>query len=62
MSSQIREERQDYYQILESTQKGGGDVTEWLVWFFDWLARALDKANGLTAAVLAKAGFWRDLM
>jgi Fic family protein len=61
MSSQIREERKDYYGILESKQKGGMDVTEWLVWFLDCLARAIDRANELTAGVLAKEVFWRHL-
>jgi Fic family protein len=61
MSSQIREERKAYYAILESTQKGGMDVTEWLVWFLDCLGRAIAKAKTLTAAVLEKDAFWRRL-
>jgi len=61
MSSQTREERKEYYQILESTQRGGIDVTSWLVWFLDCLARAIDKANQLTASVLVKEAFWRAL-
>src|SRR5882724_12777543 len=61
MSSQIREERSDYYEILESTQKRGTDVSEWLVWFLDCLARAIDKATELTSSVLAKEAFWRHL-
>ena len=61
ISSQIREERKAYYEILESTQKRGMDVTEWLVWFLDCLARAIDKAAELTAGVLAKEAFWRRL-
>jgi Fic family protein len=61
MSSEIREERKDYYRVLESTQKGGIDITEWLVWFLDCLARAIDKANELTASVLTKEAFWRRL-
>jgi len=61
MSSQIREERKSYYEILESTQKGGLDVTEWLVWFLDCLGRAIAKAKNLTAGVLAKDAFWRHL-
>lgn len=47
MSSQIREERKDYYDILESAQKAGMDVTEWLIWFLDCLARAIDRANAI---------------
>ena len=61
LSSQIREERKNYYAILESTQKDGMDVTEWLVWFLDCLARAIDRASELTAGVLAKEAFWRRL-
>jgi Fic family protein len=61
MSSQIREERKEYYAILESTQKGGMDVTEWLVCFLDCLAGAIDKANEVSAGVLAKEAFWRHL-
>lgn len=61
MSSEIREERKGYHAILESTQKGGMDVTEWLVWFLDCLTRTIDKANDLTAGVLSKEAFWRRL-
>jgi Fic family protein len=61
MSSEIREGRKGYYEILESTQKDGTDVTEWLVWFLDCLGRAIEKANELTAGVLAKDAFWRHL-
>jgi Fic family protein len=61
MSSQIREERKGYYEILETTQRNGMDVTEWLVWFLDCLACAIDNANELTATVLGKEAFWRNL-
>jgi len=61
MSSQIRDERKSYYEILESAQKGGLDVTEWLVWFLDCLGRSIAKAKNLTAGVLAKDAFWRHL-
>ena len=42
MSAQIRKERKDYYEILESTQKGSMDITNWLTWFLQCLDRALD--------------------
>src|SRR5215469_13850752 len=61
MSSQIQRERMGYYEILESTQKREMDVSEWLVWFLDCLARAIDKAAELTSSVLAKEAFWRHL-
>ena len=61
MSSEILGERRGYYQILETTQKSGMDVTEWLIWFLDCLSRAITEANKLTADVVAKGGFWRRL-
>ena len=59
MSSRIREERSDYYDMLERTQKGGLDVTDWLAWFVGCFARALDGAEQTCAAVLRKAAFWQ---
>ena len=58
MSAQIRLERNAYYDILEATQKGGLDITDWQVWFLECLGRAIESARDTLAAVLAKAGFW----
>jgi len=41
MSSQILEERKSYYEILEKTQSGSLDFTEWLRWFLECLDRAI---------------------
>ncbi|WIY54514.1 Fic family protein [Devosia sp. YIM 151766] len=58
MSAQIRIERNDYYDILESTQKDGLDITPWLSWFLGCLDRAFDHAEETLANVLRKARFW----
>ena len=58
MSAQIRQERKEYYEILESTQKGDLDITAWLEWFLACLERAFDRAETVLAAVLSKARFW----
>ena len=60
MSAQIRQERKDYYGILESTQKGDIDITPWLDWFLGCLGRAFDGAETILAAVLRKAHFWEE--
>jgi Fic family protein len=60
MSAQIRKERNAYYQILESTQKGSMDITEWLSWFLQCLQRALNATDETLAAVLQKARFWEQ--
>ncbi len=61
MSAQIRQERQAYYDILEQTQKGTMDVTLWMEWFLGCLGRAIDGAQTILGAVLAKARFWEGI-
>ena len=58
MSSQIRAERDAYYEVLERTQRGTTDVTEWMGWFLACLGRSIDNATTALAGVLAKARFW----
>jgi Fic family protein len=59
VSSQIREERKQYYDLLEGTQKGDVDVTTWLCWFLGCFARAIDGAGTIFSGVLMKADFWQ---
>ena len=61
MSSQIRKERNDYYDILERTGKGTTDVTGWMLWFVDCLGRAIESAEGNVASILVKARFWERI-
>ena len=61
MSAQIRRERNDYYDILERTQKGTLNVTVWMEWFLGCLGRTIDVAQTTVAAVLRKARFWEAL-
>lgn len=58
MSRQILAERNAYYDVLEATQKGDLDITEWLKWFLGCLGRAIDGAETTLASVLQKARFW----
>jgi Fic family protein len=60
MSSQIRQERNAYYAILERTQKGTLDVTPWLEWFLGCFSRALDDAQNMLESTLRKARFWEQ--
>ena len=57
MSSQIRIERKSYYDILEATQKGSLDITNWLCWFLSCLMDALISSDTILAKVLFKARF-----
>lgn len=58
MSSQIRLERDDYYDVLERTQKATLDVTEWLEWFSNCFGRAVESAQKMLETTLRKARFW----
>ena len=58
MSAQIRMERKQYYEILESTQKGDIDLTKWIKWFLSCLINALKSTNEILNRVLFKAEFW----
>lgn len=59
MSAQIRLERKQYYEILEKTQKGDSDITDWIVWFLTCLINALKSTNSILTKVLFKADFWQ---
>ncbi len=61
MSSQILEERAEYYRVLESTQKDSMDITEWFVWFLKCLDRAIEKSNLITDSALEKESFFGRL-
>ena len=58
MSYQISLEKNKYYDVLEKTQKGNGDITEWLLWFLDCLDKAVESTTETLSSVLSKARFW----
>jgi len=58
MSAQIRLERKGYYNILEKTQKGNLDITDWLKWFLNCLLNALESTDKILGKILYKAQFW----
>jgi Fic family protein len=61
MSSQILEERKNYYEVLEKTQSGPLDISEWLTWFLECLDRAIEQSNRITSSALEKESFWLNL-
>lgn len=58
MSAQIQKERSAYYNILESTQKGKLNITEWIVWFLDCLDRSMDATDQVLEKISIRASFW----
>ena len=58
LSSQLLKSRNTYYQILEDTQKGNGDITEWLLWFLKMMDEALSEAELSIQKAIDRNQFW----
>ena len=58
MSSQIMKSKNQYYNILESTQKGSMDISQWLVWYFERVIEALEATEETLYKIMVKAKFW----
>lgn len=59
ISSQINKDKNHYYDILEKTQHGDGDITEWICWYANTLSIALDEAENIVSTILNKSFFWQ---
>ncbi len=59
ISSQINKDKRHYYDILEETQHGDGDITKWIAWYARTLCSALDEAETIVSTVLNKSFFWQ---
>jgi len=59
MSAQIERQKEEYYDILEKSQKGSMNITEWLTWYLSCMLNALGSSELLLSKVLDKAKFWK---
>lgn len=60
MSAQINAEREEYYNVLERTQKDDGDITGWLTWFLECFLRAIGRSGLEVEKALGKLRFWQQ--
>ncbi len=58
MAITINQDKKRYYQVLEQTQRGDGDITNWLIWYLQTLLAAIQEANTIVNTVLNKSFFW----
>lgn len=58
MSSQIWKEKSAYYDILEKTQTGSLDITNWIEWFLNCLLHSIESSDKLLEKVIYKHDFW----
>lgn len=60
MSAQILKERNSYYDILESTQNGDLDISQWLEWFLDCLCRSMENTEATVDKIITRSHFWES--
>ncbi|MGN1253135.1 MAG: Fic family protein [Prevotella sp.] len=59
VSMAINKDKNHYYDILEKTQHGEGDLTEWILWYMKTIDAALDFSENNVNMVLNKSVFWQ---
>lgn len=60
LSNQLYKEHKKYNQMIEKTQKGNLDITEYLEWFLISFEKALRSSEIHLGIVLDKAKFWES--
>ena len=60
MSAQIQKQKNEYYKVLENTQKGTLDVTSWIKWFLETMLQALETSETMVGKIIAKAEHWME--
>lgn len=58
MCSQIMKYRHEYYDILERTQAGSMDITNWVYWFLQNLLQAIANSDVILKKVIDISLFW----
>lgn len=61
MSRQINKDKKSYYNVLERVSRHTDtDITEWLVWYLNCMARAIHASDEVLSRILQKAAFWQN--
>ncbi len=59
LSSQIINDRESYYEVLEKCQKGNCDITIWLKWFLECYIKAITASESRIGKSLFISRFWK---
>ncbi|MDR0421276.1 MAG: DUF4172 domain-containing protein [Prevotellaceae bacterium] len=59
MHAQIKSDPKKYYSILKKTQNENFDITNWMLWFFGSMKKALKATDTVLANILKKSEFWK---
>lgn len=58
---QVLNQQNSYFEILEKTQTGNSDITDWLVWFLKNFSDCCKSQAGMVSKYLRVAGFWQSI-
>ncbi len=58
VSNAIKNDKKNYYDILEKTTTGSTDITLWLEWFLNTLLSALNSSKDNLDFIFQKTSFW----
>jgi len=61
LSSMLMEARDGYYEVLEKTSNGQGDITDWLCWFLERHEQAMRLAQQTISKVVDTSRFWQNI-
>jgi Fic family protein len=61
MSATIIENRNSYYQVLEQTSKGTGNLSTWMLWFLDCYEKSMLHTQKTMEKVLGISRFWQHV-
>jgi Fic family protein len=61
LSSQIEKNRQQYYHLLEVTQRSNLDITDYLIWSLNCLLEAIEESEQTYRAVFRKVKFLHNI-
>ncbi len=58
---QVLNQQDSYFEILEKTQTGNSDITEWLVWFLKNFTECCKAQSDVVSRYLRVAAFWQSV-
>ena len=61
LSSQILKDKKNYYEVLELTQKGNGDITDWMIWFLSMFSISIENSKSVIEKTIFITDFYKSL-
>jgi len=60
LSTEIEKNKKQYYEVLEKCQKGGLDITQWIVWFLKQVSLAAQSSMHKLNKIRSTTLFWDE--